>query len=467
MVRWAASLVRNAVGPNTHDPRTGEILNSEITWYHNHMRSYRNRLMIETGAANPAARSMTLTDELMGETMKMVITHEVGHALGLPHNMIASNAIPVDSLRSKTFASKYGVSLTIMDYARQNYIAQPGDGLAPKDFIRRPGPYDEFVINWGYRVLPNARTPEAERATLNKWVADEKGMFAYKYGPGQYTGTDPRNQTEDMGDDPVRASGFAVMNMKKLFPQLVAWTTTPGEDYSDLEEVYNEALGQWAQYMGHVVNVVAGVNVDFKTSDQAGAVYRVVPKARQKAALAFISANVFTNPSWLAPADVLARLGAPTQSVAMRAGGILTNLLSNARLGRLAESESYDPANAYPLAEFMDDVRLTVWAGATPDGHRRSVQRAHIERLAAIINPPPAPAAVAGAGGRGGAPATPAPFTAAPNLPRSDLPALARAQLRAIQAQARTSAAATGSVARAHWADVVDRVTAVLEPPRR
>jgi hypothetical protein len=319
-------------------------------------------------------------------------------------------------------------------------------------------------------VLPQARTPEAERTTLNKWVTDEKGMFAYRYGPGQYTGTDPRNQTEDMGDDPVRASAFAVMNMKKVMPKLVEWTTKSGEDYGDLEEIYNESLGQWAQYMGHVVNVVSGVNVDFKTSDQAGAVYRVVPRARQKAALAFLGENVFTNPAWLSPPDVLARLGAPTQSVATRAGGVLTQLLSNARLGRLAESEAFDPVNAYPLAEFMDDVRTTVFAGGAPDGYRRSVQRAYLERLGQIVNPPAPVAAAPGAGGRGGgggAPQTPAPFTAAPNLPRSDLPALSRSQLRAVQAQARTSgAAATSAVVKAHWADVADRVTAILEPRR-
>jgi hypothetical protein len=467
MVRWAASLTRNAVGPQTHDPRTGEILNSEINWYHNHMRSYRNRLLIETGAANTGARSLNISEEVIGETMRGVITHEVGHALGLPHNMIASSSIPVDSLRNKSFASRYGVSLTIMDYARQNYIAQPGDGLAPLDFIRRLGPFDDFVINWGYRYFPEAKTPEAEKPILNKMLADQKGMFAYRFGAGNYTGVDPRNQTEDMGDDPVRASGFAVMNMKKVFPNLVAWTTKPGEDYSDLEELYNEALGQWGLYMGHVTNVVGGVFVDNKTADQGGNVYRIVPKARQKSALAFIGENVFTNPSWLMPADVMSRLGQPTQSLSARAGNVLNNLLSNARLGRMAEAESFDAANAYPVAEFMGDVRATLFNGASPDQHRRAVQRAYLERLGAIINPPPAAAPAAGAGGRGGAPQTPAPFTAPPTLSRSDLPALARAELRAVQASARTSGAAATGVLKAHWMDVDARVSAILEPGRR
>jgi hypothetical protein len=465
MVRWAASLTRNAVGPNTHDPRTGEILNSEINWYHNHMRSYRNWLLMETGASNPGARSLDIAEEVIGETMRGVITHEVGHALGLPHNMIASSAIPVDSLRKKSFASKYGVSLTIMDYARQNYIAQPEDGLAPLDFIRRLGPYDDFIINWGYRVFPNARTPEAERAVLNKLLTDERGMFAYRFGAAQYTGVDPRNQTEDLGDDPVRASTYGTSNMKKVISNLVAWTTKPGEDYSDLEELYNELTGRWMLYVGHVTNVIGGVNVDFKTAEQGGNVYRVVPKARQKAALAWLGENIISNPAWLTPSDIMSRLGQPQQALSARAGGVVATILSNARLGRMAEAESFDAANAYPVAEFMGDVRATVFGGAAPDQHRRAVQRAYLERLGQIINPSPAAAPAAGVGGRGGgAPQTPAPFTAPPNVPRTDLPALARAELRSVQAAARWNGATATGVLRAHWADVDARVARILDP---
>jgi hypothetical protein len=466
MVRWAASLTRNAVGPQTHDPRTGEILNSEINWYHNHMRSYRNWLMMETGAANPGARSLDISEEVIGETMRGVITHEVGHALGLPHNMIASSSIPVDSLRKKSFASKYGVSLTIMDYARQNYIAQPEDGLAPLDFIRRLGPFDDFIINWGYRVFPAAKTPEAERAILNKLLTDEKGMFAYRFGAGNYTGVDPRNQTEDLGDDPVKASTYATANYKKVITNLVAWTTKPGEDYSDLEELYNEMIGRWSLYYGHVTNLVGGVYVDNKSSEQGGNVYRIVPKAKQKAALAWLGENIITEPRWLLNHDVLSRIGQPNQSLSARGGAVVSNLLSNARLGRMAEAESFDAANAYPVAEFMGDVRATVFNGASPDQHRRAVQRAYLERLGQIINPPAAAAPAAGAGGRGGAPQAPAPFTAAPNLPRSDLPALARAELRAVQASAKASGATATGVLKAHWMDVDARVSAILDPRR-
>ncbi|MEO8621729.1 MAG: zinc-dependent metalloprotease [bacterium] len=465
MVRWAASLVRNAVGPHTSDPRTGEIINSEITWYHNHMRSYRNRLLLETGAANPSARTLDIPEELMGETMRQVITHEIGHALGLQHNMVASSSFPVDSLRSPSFTSKYGVSATIMDYARQNYVAQPGDGLKPKDFIRRLGPFDDFAINWGYRVVA-ARTADDEKPTLNRWLTQQTGVMPYRYVPQGLGSIDPRAQTEDIGDDPVRASTYAIANWKKMIPNLVAWTTKPGDDYSDLDELYTEGLGQWGLYMGHVATLIGGVNVDLKTADQAGAVYTAVPRAKQKSALAFLNDNVFVTPQWLQPADIAARIG--PSGLAARQVNVLNSLLSNARLGRLSEIEKFDVANAYPVVEFMSDMKRDIWSGAgsrSPDANRRQLQRAYILRLGSIINPPATPALPPGFGGQPAQP--PRPFMAPVVLERSDLPALARAQLREIQREARLAASsAPNAVAKAHWADVADRITEILEPKK-
>ena len=470
VVRWAASLVRNAVGPSTSDPRTGEIIESDITWYHNHMRSYRNRLLIETGASSPAARTLEIPEELMGETMRKVITHEVGHALGLPHNMVASASFPVDSLRKPSFTRKYGVSATIMDYARQNYIAQPGDGLEPKDYIRRLGPFDDYIINWGYRVIPQAPTPEAERPILNGWYVDQKGPMPYRYVPQQLGSVDPRAQTEDLGDDPVRASGFAVANLKRVVPNLVKWTTKPGQDYEDLEELYGETVGMWALYMGHVVTVLGGVHVDFKTAEQSGAVYRPVSKARQKAALDFLADNAIDTPSWLVPEDIVERIGPPVgaASLSTRQANIVAQFLDARRLARLADSDLL-AEDTYSVSEYMTDVRRAVWgspgSGASPDANRRMLHRVYLERLDALISPPTPPPPAAGQGGPPAQP--PQPLLAAPNVPRTDLPALARSQVRSIRDDARRAAAAASTgVIRAHWLDVADRAEEILEPRR-
>ena len=464
IVRWAASLVRNATGPHTHDPRSGEIINSEITWYHNHMRSYRNWLIMETGAANPSARSLDIPEELMGETMRQVITHEIGHALGLQHNMIASASFPVDSLRSPSFTRVYGVSATIMDYARQNYVAQPGDGLQPKDFIRRVGPFDDFAINWGYRVT-TASTPEAERATLNHWLTQQTGPFPYRFASQQLAAGDPRNQTEDLGDDPLKATQYSTANYKRVLPNLAAWTTAPGDDFTELRELYEETVGRWFGTVNHVATVVGGVEVDLKVAEQPGPVYRVVPKARQKAALSFIAGQVFSNPAWIMPANIVTRIG-PNTVVGTRSAGVVTALLSPARLGRMSESERYDAANAYPVAEYMSDLKRALFSGSSPDAHRRTLQRVYLQRLEALIAPPTATTGAGGAAGFGGGQnARFTPFVTAPNVPQSDLPALARAQLRALQREARTLAAmSTTPAQKAHWVDIGERATAMLDP---
>ncbi len=475
VVRWAASLVRNAQGPSTSDPRTGEIIESDITWYHNHMRSYRNRLLTETGASNPDARTLDIPESLMGETMRQVITHEVGHALGLPHNMAASFSYPVDSLRSKSFTSVYGVSATIMDYARQNYVAQPGDGLAPKDFIRRLGPFDRFVINWGYRVIPEARTPEAERPILNRWVTEEKGPMAYRYISEGLTGIDPRSQTEDIGDDPIRATTYAIANMKRMVPNLIQWTSRPGEDYDDLAELYGEALQNWARYMNHVVALVGGVSVNAKTSDQAGVVYERVPRARQQAALKFISTEVFQTPAWLAPEPILSRIGPQPAngSLSGMQSNVLNQLTDVRRLSRLADAEAADAANAYTASAYMADLRSALWGGTaggvSPDANRRALQRQYLQRLAALIAPPAPAAAGAQAQQQQNPNAPPIPaLLLPPDVPRSDLPALVRAELRAIRASAgAASRSAPSSIARAHFADVVDRIDVALEAGKK
>lgn len=462
VVRWAASTTRNAQGPSTVDPRSGEIIESDIVWYHNHMRSYRNRLMIETGAANPAARSLDIPETLMGETMRQVITHEVGHALGLPHNMIASSSFPTDSLRSVAFTRRYGVSATIMDYARQNYIAQPGDGLQPNDFIRRLGPFDDFIIEWGYRVFPDAPTPEAERPILDRMLSVQSGPMPYRYLPQYLSGIDPRSQTEDMGDDPVASGTYAVANLRRVVPNLPAWTARPGENGEDLEELYRETVGMWSIYMRHAVALIGGMQVQPLTATQPGAVYTPVPRARQERALAFLAEQAIRTPEWLAPAAITRRTGGSQLMNAQ--AGIVGALLETRRLDRMSMAQEMEPASAYPLPEYLADLRRVVWNAPSPDDNLRALHRVYVDRLAALLAPTPAAPAGFGGEGEGPPPALLAPL----NVPRSDLPALARSELRAIRSQAQQrAAAAPAGVQRAHWADVVARIDNILDPARR
>jgi hypothetical protein len=390
--------------------------------------------------------------------MRQVIAHEVGHALGLPHNMIASSAYPVDSLRSKTFAARMGVSPSIMDYARQNYVAQPGDGLEGSDFIRHLGPYDHYAINWGYRALPEARTPEDERAVLNSWILAKADDPMYRYLP-QGSAPDPRAQTEDIGGDPVAASTYGITNLKRVVPKLIEWTTQPGEDYTELNEIYGELQGMWSTYVNHVVTLIGGIHVDLKSAEQPGVVYQPVQRNAQQNALRFLSEQVFEAPVWMLDPEIVMRIGGGPETVMQRQATVVRQLLDANRLNRLVQHDVLVGRTSYPLGTYLDDLRRAIWQDPTVtanDAYRRALQRAHIDRLSVLLADPPA--GPAEQGGQGGPPAA-----ARPNVAMSDIRALAREQLVQMRGEAQRAAArAQDRVGRAHLLDVVARIDDVL-----
>ena len=302
-IRYVASTTRNATGPSVSDPRSGEILESDIIWYHNHLRSYRNRYLLETGAANPSARTLDTPDEEIGDMMRMVIAHEVGHALGLPHNMAASYAYPTDSLRSGDFTQKNGIAATIMDYARYNYVAQPGDKNIR--FIRQLGPYDHYAINWGYRKIPNVTSPEQEVKTLDKWIEEKGNDPIYRFGGQRF---DPSAQTEGIGNDQVKSSTYGVKNLKIVAKNLPNWTSNQTNNYEDLNELYGELLSVWGRYVGHVTGNIGGVYEFNKKPSQQGAIYVPVSKNVQKESLNWLLNNVFKTQNWLLDKNILNKI---------------------------------------------------------------------------------------------------------------------------------------------------------------
>ncbi len=276
VVRYLASPIPNANGPHVSDPRSGEILESDINWYHNVMTLLRNWYFVQTAAINPEAQGVAFKDEVMGRLIQFVSSHEVGHTLGLPHNMGSSAAFPVDSLRSASFTSKYGTAPSIMDYARFNYVAQPEDkGVALMPNI---GVYDKYSIEWGYRPILD-KTAEEEKSVLDSWILAHDGDPMYRFGSQQARDVvDPSSQTEDLGDNAMKASTYGIMNLKRIVPNLIEWTAENGKDYDDLATLYGQVLSQYNRYMGHVSNNIGGVYENHKTYEQEGAVYTPVAK---------------------------------------------------------------------------------------------------------------------------------------------------------------------------------------------
>lgn len=461
VIRYFASDIQNAYGPHVSDPRTGEILESDIGWYHNVMNLLRNWFFIQTAAINPDARGVKFDDQVMGRLVRFVSSHEVGHTLGLPHNFASSNAYPVDKLRDAEFTKKMGTAPSLMDYARFNYIAQPEDvGVS---LMPEVGPYDIYAVAWGYRPILEAKTPEEEQKTLDQWILDKKGDPIYRYGR-QGNSYDPTSQSEDLGDDAMKASDYGIKNLKRIMPNLMEWTAEkdkPFKGFEDLSEMYNQVIGQYNRYMGHVRTNIGGVVENYKSTGQDEAVYTHTTKQTQKAAIAFLNKELFATPSWLMDESIIARIGdfGALERVRTVQAGTLNGILEWGRLGRVIENEALNGAEAYRITELFDDLRKGIWtelaAGKTIDVHRRALQRAHVERLELMLTGQVAP--------------IPAAFRSyvGPqiNASQSDIRPMARGEFKTLQREVKAAITRTSDrMSRLHLEDILERINKILDP---
>jgi hypothetical protein len=385
VIVYKASSIPNASGPHVHDPRSGEIMETHINWYHNIMSLLRNWYMIQTGAVDSRARKMQFDDELMGELIRFVSSHEVGHTLGLRHNFGSSSTVPVEKLRDKNYVEQYGHTPSIMDYARFNYVAQPEDGISEKGLFPRIGEYDKWAIEWGYKWLPQFDSPDAEISYLNKLIIDRLSANSKLFFGNESEPLDPRSQSEDLGGNSMQANAYGIKNLQRILPNLKTWTRTPNENYENLRNMYQELLAQYRRYVMHVLKNAGGEYHTPKNVEESGDVYRPVEYERQKEAMRFLDTHLFTTPAWLFDDSITLLTGVNTVSyITMCQSGVLSRLLSPDMLNRLIKNEElYKKDKTYPVLEFLDDLKKSVWRelynGNSIDISRRNLQKAYIE----------------------------------------------------------------------------------------
>jgi hypothetical protein len=458
VIRYFASDIQNAYGPNVHDPRSGEILESHIGWYHNVMSLLHDWYFVQTAAVDTAARKMKFDDDLMGNLIRFVSSHEVGHTLGLRHNMGSSSKTPVEKLRDKAWVEANGHTASIMDYARFNYVAQPEDKIGRAGLFPRIGDYDKWAIEWGYGYgADNEEDDKKQRNKLyNERLAKNPRVWFGTYEYGNLS--DPRTQSEDLGDNSMKASDYGVKNLKRIMAKLPEWTKEEGDRYQNLQQMYGQVVSQFNRYLGHVARNIGGYYETPKSVEQAGDVYEVTPKAIQKEAVAFVNNHLFTTPEWMLNNEILNKISNPvSDQLSTIQDNVLGSVLSSSRLTKMAVHANRFP-NAYSVDELLNDMEkniLSEWtAKKSIDGHRRNLQKSYVERMIALLGTGTASPAMGGF-----------VISVAVDSKKTDVYSVVRGHLNAMKNTSQAAAAvATDNMTKYHLQDITERIKRALDP---
>ena len=461
---YKPSTIPNASGPSIADPRSGEIMESHINWYHNVMQLIRNWYFVQAAPNDVRARKMVFDDELMGQLIRFVSSHEVGHTLGLRHNFGSSSTVPIEKLRDKAWVEANGHTPSIMDYARFNYVAQPEDKIGPKGIFPRIGDYDEWAINWGYRRFDEYKSADAEKTAMNKWVMENMKNKRLFFGDGETNRDDPRNQTEQVGDDAVKGSLYGIKNLKRIMPNLNEWTKEPNEDYANLEMMYGEVTTQFNRYNNHVLRTIGGIMKTPKVTEEPGLVYETVAKAKQKEAVNYLNENLFKTPMWLINNDIYGKTGLNgLKVIGDLQEGIIGNMFRSSTLNHLVQAATFPGAETYTIPELLTDVKKGVWselpAHKVIDVYRRQLQKTYVDRMDVVLNPPPVVIPQGITFGRG--------FTPPVDNDYVDVQASVRAHLISLKAEVNLAAAtSTDQMTKIHLKEMSRRIEKALNPKK-
>lgn len=446
---YKPSDIPNASGPHINDPRTGEILETHINWYHNVMSLLRDWYMIQAGTIDEAARKMQLDDELMGQLIRFVSSHEVGHTLGLRHNFGSSHTVPVEKLRDKAWVEANGHTPSIMDYARFNYVAQPEDGITRAGIFPRIGIYDKWSIEWGYRWLPQFQTPEDEVAFSNQSIIEKlKTDVRYTFGT-ESDPNDPRNQSEDLGDDSMLASLYGIKNLKRIVPQILTWSYEPNKSYAGAGEIYSGVVSQFNRYLGHVTKNVAGIYSNSITVEQTDEIAReFVPANIQKRAIAFLNEQLFTTPEWLIDRQLMEKAKIlPVNVICSLQSGVLARLINKNTLDKMSENEILNGKKAYTSAQMFNDLKKVIWSNlGQSDIYKRNMQKAYVENLINLLDKK----GNADKNASGKRPAY------------SEAPAIAHGQLTELKRLTTSAASMTSGTAKGHYQNLITLIDNAL-----